>query len=343
MLPLFTLTSDAFISAVRRFGIDRFQAARIYRALLHQGCRNLETAGGIKLSADTRRRLDASVVRCTGNITRQAEEKALLKFATRLKDNAVIESVILPMHSHETLCVSSQAGCRMGCVFCETGASGLIRSLDTSEIVEQVYAARFLLKRPVRNLVFMGMGEPLDNLDAVLAAIRVLNDPRGFDIPLRRMTLSTCGLIPGIRELNRPELKNLNLAVSLNAPTDALRSQLMPVNRKYSLLDLKDALKAHPTGRSGQIILEYVLLKDVNDTPEHAHGLIRFAQGLPANVNLIPFNPGPSSAYAAPGPHVIAAFRHALVRAGIFVRQRASQGRGVGAGCGQLSTRHASS
>lgn len=342
MLPLFTMTSEAFIDTVQKaFKADRFQAARIYRELLQNGCQNLETTPQIKADSGTLRHLAASIISRTGELADRQEEGDLLKFATRLSDHLIIESVILPMHSHETLCVSSQAGCRMGCRFCETGALGLRRSLKAEEIVEQIYTARFVLNRPIRNIVFMGMGEPLDNLDAVVAAIRVLNDSRGFNIPLRRMTLSTCGLIPGIRALNRPDLKNLNLAISLNAADDTLRSRLMPVNRRYPLAPLKQALLSHSPGRSNQIIFEYVLLKDVNDQKEHADSLIDYLHGLPANVNLIAFNPGPSSAFEAPEPDTVTTFQNNLINAGIFVRLRASQGRGVDAGCGQLAARSA--
>jgi 23S rRNA (adenine2503-C2)-methyltransferase len=208
--------------------------------------------------------------------------------------------------------------------------------MSSAEIVAQAYLARVHMGLNLRNLVFMGMGEPLDNLDAVAQAVEVLSDQRGMDIAMRHMTISTCGLVPGIRrlaEMNRPTLK---LAVSLNAPNDRLRNALMPVNRRYPLSELKSALAAYPLARGNAILVEYVLIKNVNDGAAHAAQLADFLGGLNAKLNLIPYNPRQGARYKAPSAGDVAAFQQQLIDREIFVRLRASKGVEILAACGQL-------
>ena len=240
----------------------------------------------------------------------------------------------LPRRS--TLCVSTQAGCRMGCAFCRTGALGHSRDLAPEEIVGQVFTVRHRMGRPVDNVVFMGMGEPLDNFDNVAQAIRVLSDQHGLDIPHSRITISTAGLPDGIRRLGELGWPGINLAISLNAANDSLRSRLMPVNRAHPLRELKRALQSYPLRRRGVFLIEYVLMKGVNDGPGHVRELIGFLDGLPVRVNLIGYNPGPGAAFESPGERECREFCGWLAEAGIFVRLRTSRGLGLSAGCGQL-------
>ena len=254
------------------------------------------------------------------------------------------ESVIIPMkRRHETtftLCVSSQVGCAMGCTFCETAQMGLIRSLDTAEIVQQVWAARHHLGAAIRNVVFMGMGEPLDNLDNVVRAIEVLTDNRGPAIAMSRITVSTVGRLDGLARLRehvqRPGWKQLNLAVSVNAPNDDIRSRIMPINRSMPLGELIPVLETWPRRKSGAICVEYVLIPGVNDAPEHAEELAARLRSVRCCVNVIPYNPRRNSPWPAPDEQTVAAFLQKLESLGQFCKRRRTKGRDTMAACGQL-------
>lgn len=266
------------------------------------------------------------------------------KFLLRLRDGLESESVVIPMKTYTSLCVSSQVGCKMGCAFCETARLGHLRNLDAGEIVAQVLVARHVLGEFVENVVFMGMGEPMDNLDDVLRAVRILSDQRGLAIPLPSITISTVGHVDGIRQLARlaamppPEgFPRLRLAVSLNAPNDALRSQLMPVNRRWNLAELREALREFPLARRDDyLFLEYVLLEGVNDSREHAREIVELLRGLSACVNLIPYNPSPDSPYRRPADRHVLEFRQWLLDAGQRCRLRGAKGVDAMAACGQL-------
>lgn len=254
------------------------------------------------------------------------------------------ESVVIPMaRRHETtrtLCVSSQVGCAMGCVFCETAQMGLIRSLSTAEIVGQLWAARFHVRASIRNIVFMGMGEPLDNLDAVLGAIEVLTDHRGPSIAMSKITVSTVGRLDGLERLReavqRPGWKSLNLAVSINAPSDEVRSAIMPINRSMPLDRLVPVLESWPRRKSGAICLEYVLIPGVNDQMEHAEQLAARLKRVRGCVNVIPYNPRRASPWVAPTEEQIGAFLAKLESLGQFCKRRRTKGRDTMAACGQL-------
>lgn len=325
-MHLFSLTCDECIEAFSAVGTARFHALEWYRQALKYGRPDGEP--GFRLPGG----LDWS----TPGICASAEQDGVEKMAFELGDGVRVETVIIPADGRTTLCVSSQAGCRMGCLFCATGAGGFRRNLRPEEIVAQVFAVRHGLNRPVDNIVFMGMGEPLDNIDALVQAIRVLSDQRGFDISPRRMTISTAGIPEGIRRLGALGLPGLRLAISLNAANDTLRSQLMPVNRRYPLAKLKKALHDYPLKKKEVFFIEYVLLKGINDGPEHAAELAGFLEGLPVRVNVIGYNPGPGSRFESPGPEACRSFCDLLARAGVFVRLRTSKGQGIQAACGQL-------
>lgn len=254
------------------------------------------------------------------------------------------ESVVIPMkRRHETtltLCVSSQVGCAMGCTFCETAQMGLIRSLTAAEIVSQWFAARHTLGHAIKNIVFMGMGEPLDNLDAVLRAIEVLTDHYGPAIPMSGITVSTVGRIDGLLKLReavqRPGWKQLNLAVSVNAPNDEIRSAIMPVNRSMPLGALLPILETWPRRKSGAICIEYVLIPGVNDAPEHAAELCERVKNIRCCVNVIPYNPRRGSPWQAPTEESVSAFLAELESRGQFCKRRRTKGRDTMAACGQL-------
>ena len=258
------------------------------------------------------------------------------KLALRLTDGIVIECVMIPEDNHWTICVSSQAGCAMGCRFCHTATMGFLRDLEVSEIVSQVLIPlREFPERKVRNVVFMGMGEPLLNYDNVVKAINILTDPLGPGISRRRITVSTCGIIPGIARLW--DDTHVGLALSLNAATDDKRNLIMPVNTRYSLAELKHALMNYPLPRRSRITLEYVLLRDINDSIDDARQLVELSRGLRVKVNLIPFNPWPGAPYRAPEENAVEAFRNYLSSRRIATMLRTKRGDDIMAACGQLA------
>jgi 23S rRNA (adenine2503-C2)-methyltransferase len=255
------------------------------------------------------------------------------------------ESVLIPMVgregvTHHTLCVSSQVGCAMGCGFCETAQMGLIRSLEAHEIVGQWFAATHTLGIRPRNIVFMGMGEPMDNIENVIGAISVLIDQSGPAVAVSKITVSTVGRIDGIRRLaeqvRRPGWHRLGLALSINAPSDEVRSALMPINRKYDMAQLREALEQWPRYGGAKFCLEYVLIPGVNDRPEHARQLADYIRGLPACVNLIPYNPRRNSPWPAPREEDVRVFMSLLAESGAYVKRRRTKGRDMMGACGQL-------
>jgi len=287
--------------------------------------------------------------------TRQIEQDGAIKFCLPAGQfsgrNLETESIIIPMRNYHgrrwyTLCVSSQVGCRMGCTFCQTGRMGLLANLTADQIVMQFTCAQEILRRRadhgaqsapgLRNVVFMGMGEPLDNFDAVVQAIRTLNDPAGLNVPLSRITLSTVGRVDGIRKLAEFRWTSLRLAISLTAAADDLRNELMPVNRAMPLAQLKQALLDYPRTRRTQFFIEYVMLKNINDSVSHADALAVWCDSLPVRVNLIAYNPQQPALYQTPDDQTIVDFMWRLRRKGILAKRRVTIGRDVMGACGQL-------
>ena len=329
---------EALRALLARLGAAPYRADQVFEGLYRHRWADWEAF--TMLGKDLRARLaEAADLAWPEVIESQASEDGATKHALRLRDGRAVETVHIPYPDRTTLCLSSQVGCALGCRFCATGAMGLVRNLDAAEIVGQVVA---LLRhhghpagRPV-NLVFMGMGEPLHNLDHVLGAFAILTDARGLAIPPRRITLSTSGLVPGIARLGtfprRPRL-----AVSLNATTDEARSRLMPVNRAWGLDALARALAAFPCEPGERITVEYVLLKDVNDGPEDLRRLLAFCRRFPSKANLIPFNAHDGSGFEPPDEARLQALLAAFSAAGIPVSIRRSRGQDVSGACGTLA------
>jgi 23S rRNA (adenine2503-C2)-methyltransferase len=277
-------------------------------------------------------------------VSRTLVDGDVIKFCQQTPDGLEIESVIIPMGAEvagrdrrwRTLCVSSQIGCARGCTFCQTGRMGLLRNLTAEEIVGQVYCARWHFGAEIRNVVFMGMGEPLDNLDNVLAAIRTLHEDRLHPIPRRRITVSTVGRCEGIRRLAGLRWRRLNLAVSLNAPNDDIRSRIMPINRTEPMAALREAIAAYPVRAGGHVLIEYVLIRGLNDQAEHAMELSAYLAGLRTCVNLIPCNPCEGLPYDPPDESTVDEFQTILMRHGQMAFRRNTKGREAMAACGQL-------
>ncbi|MBS0648713.1 MAG: 23S rRNA (adenine(2503)-C(2))-methyltransferase RlmN [Verrucomicrobia bacterium] len=272
-------------------------------------------------------------------VVSEQRDGSTVKFLLKMSDGLETESVLIPMQAGVTLCISSQVGCRMGCTFCETGRMGLLRSLSVAEIISQVFVARFVVNSPVRNIVFMGMGEPFDNYENVMQAIHILTDAGGFAIGPSRLTVSTSGCVEEIYRFMREADPAVNLAVSINAPTEELRTKIMPVNRKWSLAELRKALIDYCAHPRREILIEYVLLKDLNDSLTCADQLAELLQGMRVRVNLIPYNAQRKSRFEPPEENVQKAFAERLVERGYQVLLRHHKGRGIRAACGQLGNK----
>lgn len=319
------------------YGEKKFRADQVWGWLYVRLARDFDEM--TNLSKGLRARL-AETARVSA-ARRQANHPApdgTTKLTYELDDEAVVESVFIPFETHNALCISSQVGCAMGCTFCYTAKMGLSRQLSVAEIVEQVVEARRLAEESdsaqITNIVFMGMGEPLHNLDAVIQACEILIDQDGLDFSRRRVTVSTSGLVPAIERFM--EESNCQLAVSLNATTDVQRSQIMPVNDRWNLEALLDCLKNLDLERRQRITLEYVMLGEYNDTLEDAERLVELTRGIPCKVNLIPFNPHPETPFKTPTEEQVDRFREYLAERNVSVFRRKTRGRDEMAACGQL-------
>jgi len=258
------------------------------------------------------------------------------KLLLETSDGHRLETVLIPMGDFYTQCVSTQVGCRLGCTFCLTATMGLSRHLGAHEIVDQVHIGRSvdLGDQKIRNYVFMGMGEPLDNMDHLVRACRIMIDDKGLNISGRRITVSTAGLANRIPELGHEV--PVNLAISLNGSTDEQRTEIMPINRKYNMAELKKALLEFPLPKRRRITIEYVMLGGFNDSLADANRLSRYLHGLRVKVNLIPWNPFEEGDYKRPSDDGVRAFQKILVNKGIATSIRISKGLDIGAACGQL-------
>lgn len=277
---------------------------------------------------------------------RISRDQLTRKFLLELPDGETIESVLMLYERRRTACISTQVGCPIGCDFCATGKSGFRRNLTAGEIVAQVvYIARAAQpfapadSRPLTNVVYMGMGEPLLNLDAVLKSLHILTDPKGFNLGDRHITISTAGVVPGILRLAQEPMQ-VRLAISLHAPTDELRDKLVPLNRRYPIAQVRQALQTYFEHTGRRITVEYALIKEVNDHRAQAAELAKLFAGLPIHVNLIPVNPVENSPYRPSPPSRVKIFVEELERHHIPCSVRLRRGLDVEAGCGQLRSRH---
>ncbi len=280
--------------------------------------------------------------------SQEISDDGTYKWLLRLEDGNSIETVFIPEDDRGTLCISSQAGCVLNCTFCATARQGFNRNLEVHEIIGQLYVANQVLRkltgnqdgnnndRIITNVVMMGMGEPLLNFDNVNQAMDIMQDDLGYGLSKRRVTLSTSGVIPMIDKLK--ETNPVSLAVSLHAPNDKLRDQLVPLNKKYPIKDLMDACKRYVAGEPRRrVTMEYVMLKGINDNEKHARQLIKILSGVPAKVNLIPFNAFDDSGFERSGMDAINNFREILMQAGIITVTRKTRGDDINAACGQLA------
>ncbi len=317
-------------------GLPAFRGRQIFQ-WIHQ--RDVATFEAMTdLPAAVRARLTATAVVSEPALeTKQVSSDGTTKFLLRLADGRRIEAVYIPDTPNQTFCISTQVGCAMACGFCLTGKMGLIRNLTAGEISGQVrvLARETGLRDSAFNIVLMGMGEPLHNYDATMKALRIIADEQGLAVAPRRVTLSTVGLVPAIERLALEEIMP-NLAISLHATTDEQRNALVPINKKYSLDQLMDACRNFPLRRRGRITFEYVLLNDVNDTPDDARRLARLLDGIQGKVNLLPLNEAQGIPFTRPSDERVNTFARILADHGVTVSVRKSRGRDIRAACGQL-------
>lgn len=338
------LTQDEIVQYVEDLGQPAFRGRQIMSWLYRPGI--TEFSEMTDLAKKFRKLLteNARIYRFVDPIIQRSSDGAV-KFGFPLEDGKLIESVLIPEPDRNTLCVSSQVGCAMNCSFCLTATMGFSRNLNPSEIVNQVVAVGdFLRNEPkgkligpdrVTNIVFMGMGEPLNNLDNLIKSISILTEQRGLDMTNRRITVSTCGIVPKMERLGLET--DVNLAISLHAVNDKTRDLLMPVNDRYSLEDLLEACRTYPMAKRKRIMFEYILLKDINDSDDDARELAKILRDIPCKINLLPYNESPGIPYKSPSRNRLFAFQKIVRDNGYSVFIRSSRGEDISAACGQLA------
>ncbi len=324
---------EAFVQSL---GHKKFHAKQIYQWIWKRGVTSFD--GMTNLGLELRKALaDSATVSLPDVVKHDVSTDGTQKFVLRLDDGRQIESVFIPDTPKQTFCVSTQVGCAMGCAFCLTGKMGLLRHLTAAEIAGQVrLLARSLdlLDKPF-NIVLMGMGEPLQNYDNTMKAMRMLHEKDGLDMHPQRVTLSTVGLVPQMDRLAQEELMP-NLAVSLHAASEEQRAAIVPPSKKYTMQDVIDACKRFPLAKRRRIMFEYVMLAGVNDSDEDARKLVKVLSGVKAKVNLLPLNEAPGIPFARPSDERINTFAKILAGKGLMVSVRKSRGRDIRAACGQL-------
>jgi 23S rRNA (adenine2503-C2)-methyltransferase len=330
---------DYFIS----IGEKPFRATQVIKWLHQMSVDSVEQMSNLSKPLRTFL-MENTVIRAPDIIIDQQSIDGTHKWLLRLEDGNAIETVFIPEDDRGTLCISSQVGCALDCTFCSTARQGFNRNLTTAEIIGQLWVAKRALQsdpkgsRVVSNVVMMGMGEPLLNFDNVINALRLMLDDNAYGLSKRRVTVSTSGVLPALDRL--ADVMDISLAVSLHAPNDELRDQLVPLNRKYPIKELlatcRQFLDKKTTERN-HITWEYVMLDGINDSDDHAHQLAKLLKGIPSKINLIPFNPFPSTRYARSSNNRIHRFRDILIEAGYTVMTRKTRGDDIDAACGQLA------
>lgn len=334
------MTLEELETYVVSLGEKKFRAKQLYEWMHKKLARDFDEMGNLpkalkqKITGDAGMLSVKEVERLTSKIDGTA------KFLFELYDGSIIESVLMKYKHGNSVCISSQAGCRMGCRFCASTIGGLTRSLEPSEMLDQIYHIQKVTGERVSNVVVMGTGEPMDNFDNLLRFLELLTNEKGLNISQRNVTVSTCGLVPRIYELAEKKMQ-ITLAISLHSPNDEMRRELMPIANRYSIQELMDACDAYIQATNRRITFEYSLVKGVNDRPEHARMLIDLLKGKLCHVNLIPVNPIDERDYEQSTKESIYEFQHMLEKQHIRATVRREMGRDINAACGQLRKRYA--
>ncbi len=339
---LLGLTQPQLESFFESIGEKRFRAGQVMKWIHHFGIDDFDAMSNLGKALKEKLKA-AAEIRGPEIVSEDISRDGTRKWVIRVASGSCVETVYIPQNGRGTLCVSSQAGCALYCSFCSTGKQGFNSNLTAAEVIGQVWIANksfgsvpAKIDRAITNVVMMGMGEPLLNFDNVVAAMRIMMDDLGYGISKRKVTLSTSGVVPMIEELAKQI--DVSLALSLHAPNDELRNELVPINRKYPLAMLLDACQRYigQLGEKRVLTIEYTLLKDVNDLPEHALQMIELLRNVPCKINLIPFNPFPHSGYERPSKNATRRFQELLQQAGFNVTVRTTRGDDIDAACGQL-------
>lgn len=340
-INLFDLDQSGMRAFFESIGEKPFRAQQLLKWIYHQGV--IDFGEMTNLSKDLRQRLQSvAEIEPPRVLNEQVSLDGTTKWLIGFGGGNAVETVYIPEPNRGTLCISSQVGCALNCTFCATGAQGFNRNLSTAEIIGQVWLAAQALghqrngKRKITNVVLMGMGEPLLNFEAVVAALSLLRDDLGFGFAAKRVTLSTAGLVPGIDRLR--DTIDVALAVSLHAPEDALRETLVPLNRKYPIKELMRSCSDYVSEKHKRTVtFEYTLIDGVNDHPEHARQLVKLLRRLPSKLNLIPFNPFPGTNYRCSPESRIREFQEIVMAGGLIATVRKTRGDDIDAACGQLA------
>lgn len=339
-VDLLDLSHDELVTVLQdRFSATPYRATQIFEWLYRRGVSDFQAMSNI--GREFRDRLAVECIVPTAPFReRLVSSDGTRKYLFEVDNGDLVETVMIKQPKRMTLCVSSQVGCGMACKFCRTGTMGLKRNLRTSEILRQVRGVIEDAKNfgdSFQNIVFMGMGEPLHNFDAVTRAVRVLTDPRGFGMSPRKVTVSTVGLVPAIRKLAASDIE-VSLAVSLNATTDEIRSEIMPVNARFPIVELLNAVRSFPKSPRKKVTIEYVMLSGINDSADDMKRLSKLLRGLPVKVNLIPYNDNAGLGYKTPEADWVHTWQRYLNSGGLQATIRWSKGSDIGAACGQLAT-----
>ena len=335
MIDIKSMTLEEISQSLRDMGEPAFRGRQVF-SWLHRGAASFSEMSN--LSRPLREKLAAACVITVPTVAckQVSQQDGTIKYLWRLQDGNCIETVLMRYHHGNTVCISSQVGCRMGCAFCASTIGGKVRDLQPSELLDQVLFTQLDSGLPISNIVLMGIGEPMDNLDNVLRFLELVNHPEGMNIGMRHISLSTCGVVPGIQRLGQLQLQ-LTLSVSLHAPDNETRNRIMPVNRAYDVDMLFDACHQYFARTGRRISFEYAMIDGVNDSDAQADLIARKVRGMPAHVNLIPLNEVRESPFHP--SRRIRAFQKRLESHGITVTVRRSLGGDIDASCGQLRRR----
>ena len=338
-MNLKSMTLPEVTALLKQQGEPAFRAKQVY-GWLHKGVRSYAEMSNLPQSL--RQRLEESYPICPPKVARKQVSKldGTTKYLWELSDGNCVETVLMRYHHGNTVCISTEVGCLMGCAFCASTHGGLVRRLEPFEMLDQVLFTQLDSGLPVSNIVLMGIGEPLDNFDNVMRFLELVNSPEGMNISMRHISLSTCGLVPKIDLLAEKKLQ-LTLSVSLHAPNDRIRNTIMPVNRAYPIDTLIDACRRYYAATSRRISFEYAMIRDVNDTEAAAKELLQRMKGLPAHFNLIPLNHVEESPLKPSTRNAVMRFQKLLEEGGITATVRRTLGSDIDASCGQLRRKHA--
>ena len=337
-MNLKSMTLPELSQLFRDMGQPAFRAKQVY-TWLHKGVRGYEEM--TNLPKGLRETLEREYPICPPQVVRKQESQkdGTVKYLWQLSDGNCVETVLMRYHYGNTVCISTEVGCRMGCAFCASTLGGLVRRLEPFEMLDQVLFTQVDSGLPISHIVLMGIGEPLDNFDNVMRFLELVNSPEGMNISMRHISLSTCGLVPKIDELAKRNLQ-LTLSVSLHAPNDGVRDKIMPVNRAYPSGELIDACRRYYAATSRRISFEYAMISGVNDSVENARELLRRMKGLPCHFNLIPLNHVEESPLKPSSRENVAAFQKTLEDGGIPATVRRTLGGDIDASCGQLRRKY---